>query len=70
MGTVNELAATIDPTLVWELYGLAEGKQMEHIGTFGLDNDASKQELLEKYGENTVVAQDLYKAYVLVYIKL
>lgn len=70
MSTVRELSSAVDSTLVWELYGMKQGASPQHIGTFNLDNAVSLGELLGEYGDASVVAKDVYKAYVLVYIKL
>ena len=65
---VGELIDTLDSSLVLELYGLRDSKKPSHEGTFYLDDDGSKSELLHSYGHVAVKHKDLYKAYVLVYI--
>lgn len=68
--SVSEFVDTIDNTLVLELYGIGQASSMDHLGTFHLDHEDSRSDLLEQYGGSLVKAKDVYKAYVLVYIDL
>lgn len=65
---VGGLVDTLDSSLVLELYGLEYNEKLSHKGTYYLDNENSRSELLYAYGDAEVKHKDLYKAYVLVYI--
>lgn len=65
--SVRELVETVAPHLVLELYCTGGQPKLEHKGTFNLDVPASRDALLEAYGEQSVKHHDLYKAYVMVY---
>ncbi|MGD9559039.1 MAG: hypothetical protein AB7V55_00340 [Oscillospiraceae bacterium] len=64
---LGELAGALDPKLVLELYGL-EDNRTHHKGTFYLDDEASRAQLVRCHGKATVRHRDLYKAYAMVYI--
>lgn len=66
---VCELVDEIDPSLAIELYAVGESAQYERLGLFRLDMPASREELLEQYGDRKVKRQDEYKAYVLMYLE-
>lgn len=66
--SVEQLVATIDKSLVLELYKRGEKKELMHLGTFNLDVERSLERLLGEYGDAQVLRADEYKAYVLVYL--
>lgn len=69
METVDILTTKMDSALLWELYAVQEEAPPKHLGTFSLEMEASLAELLAQYGKCEVVKSDVYKAYVLVYIR-
>ena len=66
--SVRELVDVIDNSLVLELYGYDESRNLQHRGTFNLNVPTSKSSLLEQCGNCRVKHKDVYKAYVLVYL--
>lgn len=66
--SVRELVDAVDKSLVLELYSRNEDKKLDHRGTFNLDVENSREELLSSYGNAMVKHKDVYKAYVLVYL--
>lgn len=67
--SIRQLVATMDPSLVLELYKRGEKKELLHLGTFNLDVERSLDKLLGDYGDAPVLRADEYKAYVLVYLE-
>lgn len=69
METVDTLSILVVSALLWELYAVQEEAPPKHLGTFSLEMEASLADLLAQYGTCEVVKKDVYKAYVLVYIR-
>lgn len=66
---VRDLVDTIDPSLAIELYAVGESGKYERQGMFRLDMPASREQLLEGFGQRAVRRQDNYKAYTLLYLE-
>lgn len=66
---VRELVGTLDPSLAVELYSTQKEAELQHLGLFRPDTPDSLKQLLAAHGEKEVTRHDVYKAYVLVYVK-